>query len=166
MIDLKEQRGVKHSTIVRYKELTTRIYPTIGHIKLRELRADQLNSLYTELAKPGTGKGSAHATSKMDLAALLKEKGITRAAIAEQSGVSLRAVYDAIKGKEVNMDAAKGISAVLGLALDKAFAIQEESRSLSTKTVLEHHRLISTVLDQAEKEGLVPFNVASKATAG
>lgn len=87
-------------------------------------------------------------------------------AIAEQSGVSLRAVYDAIKGKEVNMDAAKGISAVLGLALDKAFAIQEESRSLSTKTVLEHHRLISTVLDQAEKEGLVPFNVASKATAG
>lgn len=35
---------------------------------------------------------------------------------------------------------------------------------LSAKTVLEHHRLISTVLDQAEREGLVPFNVAGKAT--
>ena len=32
VIGLKEQRGVKHSTIVRYKELTTRIYPVIGHI--------------------------------------------------------------------------------------------------------------------------------------
>lgn len=29
---------------------------------------------------------------------------------------------------------------------------------------MEHHRLISTILDQASKEGLVPFNVASKAT--
>ncbi len=35
---------------------------------------------------------------------------------------------------------------------------------LSPKTVLEHHRLIHTVLDQAEREGLVPFNVASRAT--
>ena len=35
---------------------------------------------------------------------------------------------------------------------------------LSAKTILEHHRLISTVLDQAEREGLVPFNVAGKAT--
>ena len=151
MIDLKEQRCVKHSTIVRYKELTTRIYPAIGHIKLRELRADQLNSLYTELAKPGAGKGSTRAISKIDLAALLKEKALTRATIAEQSGVSLRAVYDAIKGKTVSRDAAKGLAAVLGLAPDKAFTIQEESRTLSTKTVLEHHRLISTVLDQAEK---------------
>lgn len=58
VIGLKEQRGVKHSTIVRYKELTGRIYPQIGHIKLRELRADHLNDLYTQLAKPGAGKGS------------------------------------------------------------------------------------------------------------
>ena len=35
---------------------------------------------------------------------------------------------------------------------------------LSPKSITEHHRLISTVLDQAEKEGLVPFNVAGKAT--
>ena len=32
------------------------------------------------------------------------------------------------------------------------------------KTILEHHRLISTVLEQAVKEGLVPFNVAGRAT--
>lgn len=34
---------------------------------------------------------------------------------------------------------------------------------LSNKTILEHHRLISTVLEQAVKEGLVPFNVAERA---
>lgn len=96
VIQLKEQRGVKHSTIVRYRELTARIYPAIGHIKLRDLRADQLNDLYTVLAQDGQNKRTG--------------------------------------GK------------------------------LSAKTILEHHRLISTVLEQAAKEGLVPFNVAGRAT--
>ena len=96
VIVLKEQRGAKHSTIVLYKGLTGRIYPAIGHIKLKDLRADHLNTLYTTLGKDGQNKRTGG--------------------------------------------------------------------GLSPKTILEHHRLISTVLDQAEKEGLVPFNVASKAT--
>ena len=94
VISLKEQRGVKHSAIVRYKELTGRIYPAIGHIKLKDLRTDHLNTLYTKLSKDGQNKRG---------------------------------------GK------------------------------LSAKTILEHHRLISTVLTQAEKEALVPFNVAGRA---
>lgn len=96
VINLKEQRGVKHSTINRYKELTTRIYDEIGHIKLKELRVDHLNDLYTKLSQNGVNKRTG--------------------------------------GK------------------------------LSNKTILEHHRLISTVLEQACKENLVPFNVAKKAT--
>lgn len=96
VISLKEQCGVKHSTIVRYKELATRIYPAIGHIKLKELRTDHLNSLYTSLAKDGTNKRTG--------------------------------------GK------------------------------LSAKTIVEHHRLISTVLEQACREQLIPFNPASNAT--
>lgn len=95
VIELKEQRGAKHSTIVRYKDLAARIAPVIGHIKLKDLRADHLNSLYTALAQPGQNKRTGG--------------------------------------------------------------------GLSAKTILEHHRLISTVLDQAEKEGLVPFNIAHKA---
>ena len=95
VIGLKEQRGVKHSTIVRYKELTERIYPQIGHIKLKELRADHLNDLYTLLGQDGQSKRG---------------------------------------GK------------------------------LSATTILKYHRLISTVLEQAVKEGLVPFNIATRAT--
>lgn len=95
VIGLKEQRGVKHSTIVRYKELTGRIYPQIGHIKLKELRADHLNDLYTLLGQDGGSKRG---------------------------------------GK------------------------------LSPNTILKYHRLISTVLEQAVKEALVPFNVAARAT--
>lgn len=35
---------------------------------------------------------------------------------------------------------------------------------MSDKTILEHHRLISTILAQAEKEMLVPYNAAAKAS--
>lgn len=96
VIDLKQMRGAKHSTIVLYRGLTSRIYPAIGHLKLKDIRADHLNSLYTSLAQPGQNKRTGG--------------------------------------------------------------------GLSAKSILEHHRLISTVLDQAEKESLVPFNVAGKAT--
>lgn len=35
---------------------------------------------------------------------------------------------------------------------------------LSDKTVLEYHRLISIILSQTEKEMLVPYNAAAKAS--
>ena len=164
VIALKEQRGAKHTTIVRYKELTTRIYPAIGHIKLKDLRADHLNSLYTELLKPGAGRSTQRAAARLDLAALVKEKHMTRAGIAGQTGVPVNTVSAAVKGEAINPDAARAIAKALSINFEKAFAVSEEARSLSPKTVLEHHRLISTVLDQAEKEGQVPFNAASKAT--
>lgn len=96
VISLKEDRGAKHSTISSYKDLSARIIPVIGHIRLKDLRPDHLNDLYTTLAQEGQNKRTG--------------------------------------GK------------------------------LSAKSILEHHRLISAVLEQATKEGLVPFNVASRAT--
>lgn len=96
VIKLKEERGAKHSTITSYKDLAARVTPVIGHIRLKDLRPDHLNDLYTSLAQEGQNKRTG--------------------------------------GK------------------------------LSAKSILEHHRLISAVLEQAVKEGLIPFNVASRAT--
>ena len=164
VIELKEQRGAKHSTVVRYRELTERIYPAIGHIKLNELRADHLNSLYTELSKPGSAKCRSWARSKTDLAAVLKERDISRAKLAEATGLPLNKVYAAVRGERVNAEAAEAVCKALNLKLSEAFLVVRDNKALSAKTVLEHHRLISTVLEQALKEGLVAVNVASRAT--
>lgn len=164
VINLKEQLGtVKHSTIPSYKDLAARINPAIGHIRLKDLRADHLNDLYTALSQKGVRKGEARAAAKIDLAAQLKARKITRVSIAKGSGLSERIISAAVKGERVNMEAARAVSDALGLKLEDAFTVKGDDRPLSAKTVLEHHRLISTVLDQAEKEGLVPFNVARKA---
>ena len=94
-INLKVQCGLKHKTAQSYKGLTARIYPAIGHIKLKDLRVDHLNSFYSNLAKDGQSKRGG---------------------------------------------------------------------ALSPKTIIEHHRLISAVLNQAYKEGLIPVNMAGRAT--
>lgn len=138
--------------------------PKRRYIKLKNLRADHLNDLYTALSQKGTRKGEARAAAKIDLAAQLKARKITRASIAKSSGMSERIVSAAVKGEKVSLDAARAVSGALGLKLEDAFEVKGDNRPLSAKTVLEHHRLISTALDQAEKEGLVPFNVARKAT--
>lgn len=164
VISMKEERGAKHTTIQRYKELTARIYPAIGHLKLKDIRVDHLNSLYSSLLKTKSGKAIDRATAKIDLAALLKKEGHTRASLSTDTKLPLRAVYAAVKGETVSVEAAKAIAGALGISLEKGFTVMEDESTLSPKTVLEYHRLISTILDLAEKEQLVPFNVASKAT--
>ena len=94
-IKLKEQCGVKHSTIFRYKQLLKRINDFLGHIKIKDIRAQKLNDFYTYLSE-----------------------------------------------KDLNL---------------------RNGKKLSAKTVLEYHRLISTILEQAFKEGLIPYNPARRA---
>lgn len=161
VIDLKEQRGAKHSTIVWYKEQTERIYPEIGHIKLKDLRADDLNRLYTKLSK-STCKATS-AKSMVNLSAILKEKHITRVSIAKETGLSENTVRIAVHGDNCSVETASAICKALGLKLEKTFLVMNENKALSGKTVSGYHRLISAVLKQAVKEGLIPFNVAANA---
>ena len=161
VIDLKESRGAKHSTIVWYKEQAARIYPEIGHIKLKDLRADDLNRLYTKLSK--TSVKATTAKSIVDLPAILKEKHTTRAAIARETGLSENTVRIAVRGDNCSYETASAIAKALDLKLEKTFLVLNENKTLAAKTVSGYHRLISSVLKQAVKEGLIPFNVAANA---
>ena len=62
VLTLKEQRGtIKHTTLTRYRELTKRIYPAMGHIKIANLQAPMLNQFYSDLQGIGLcGKTVKH----------------------------------------------------------------------------------------------------------
>lgn len=164
VLQLKESRNtLKHTTLVRYKELTRRIYPEIGHIKLKELRTDHLNTLYSKLLEEGQRIGYDKATAKIDMAILLKKKHLSRTKLAELSGVPAATVCAACRGETVSASKAEQISNALQKDVSSLFVISKDTRPLSAKTVIEHHRFISTVLEQAVKEGIIPYNVASRA---
>lgn len=53
VLQLKEQAGVKHTTILAYQSSAKRVFPAIGHIRLTELRPQHLNQFYASLNQPG-----------------------------------------------------------------------------------------------------------------
>ena len=164
VIDTKERTGAKHRTIVSYKGFLPRIDQAIGHIKLADLRPAHLNAFYTELGKPGVRCVSQNAVTKEDLGALLKARKLTRDALAKKSGVSPTTVTTACRGQAIRLAKAEQLAAALGIKVKDLFIVETETSALAPKTILEYHRFLHTVLDQAEKEMIVPYNAASKAT--
>lgn len=56
VLELKASTGVKASTIERYKGLKDRIFPAIGHLKLKDITAKHLNQFYLNLLNNDTNR--------------------------------------------------------------------------------------------------------------
>lgn len=170
VIQLKERSGVKHNTIYSYRKLAERINQGIGHLKLNDIRPQHLNELYAQLSKCGLRESAGVAVAKTApnggtvLAARLKLLGITHKDVARKAGVATNTFANAVHGKNIAADKADAIAAALGESSAVLFDVQKNMQPLSNKTILEHHRFISVVLAQAEKELLIPYNPAAKAT--
>ena len=164
VLDLKQRTGTKTRTLDRYRDMMVRINQAIGHIKLADLRPQHLNSFYKNLAEPGIRIGGGSAKAKINLAEWLKKNKVTRGALAEKAGISAATVGVAVKGEPIKEEKALAIAKAMGKKAEDVFDIEKNMEPLADKTILEHHRLISTILSQAEKEMLVPYNAAAKAT--
>ena len=164
VLDLKQRTGTKARTLDRYRDLMVRINQAIGHIKLADLRPQHLNSFYKNLAEPGIRMGGGSAKAKIDMVAWLKKHKMSRGKLAEKAGISAATVGVAVKGESIKIEKAQAIAQAMEKKVDDVFKVEKNMEPLADKTILEHHRLISTILAQAEKEMLVPYNAASKAT--
>lgn len=161
VIGLKERGGAKHNTIREYNHLMKRIVLAIGHIKLDKLRPQHLNAFYRNLEEQGVADVPDRATAKPDIR---ERVTMTQKALAAASGLSVNTVALALQGKRVSLATAQALAAALGRRMEELFTVEKRQERLSSKTVLEYHRLISAVLAQAEKEMLVTYNAAQKAT--
>jgi len=164
VLELKQRTGTKARTLDRYRDMMVRINQAIGHIKLADLRPQHLNSFYKNLAEPGIRIGGGSAKAKIDMVAWLKNNKISRGKLAEKAGISATTVGVAVKGESIKEEKALAIAKAMGKKVDEVFRVEKNMEPLADKTILEHHRLISTILAQAEKEMLVPYNAAAKAT--
>lgn len=89
---------------------------------------------------------------------------MTREALGKAACVSHTTITQACRGEAINGEKAGAIADAIHLPLDELFDLSKNCKPLSNKTVLEYHRFIHTVLNQAEREMLVPYNAAEKAT--
>ena len=163
VLDLKERTGVKPTTIDRYIDMLPRINEQIGHLKLNKIRPQHLNELYKNLAESAR-QDNMRAVAKKTLNITLKRSKLPKAEIARRANVAASTITAVTRGDPVRLSTAEAIAEALGSDLKSLFTITNDSTPLSNKTILEHHRLISTILSQADKELLIPFNPAAKAT--
>ena len=168
VLKLKKQSGAKQATLERYAELLERINPAIGHLKLTEIRPGHLNRLYQNLSEEGIRKGSEKCRPKEKTVSLIeeymKENGLPKYKYAELAGTAVTNVNAVLNGNTVSVKTAEKVISPLKREVKQLFKIENDATPLSPKTVLEHHRLIHTVMSQAEKEMIILYNPASRAT--
>lgn len=159
VLECKRVAGAHLRTLDSYKEHLPRINAAIGHLKLQEIRPQHLNLFYANLSEAGI---SGRLRSAYPLPAYLEAvKGLRHADIAKAAAVSDSTVLNSVKS-HVSEDSAKKLSAVLGMKLEEAFAV-EEPLCLAASTIHIYHEIISAILSYAVREGIIPFNPASRA---
>lgn len=164
VLDLKERTGTKHRTVTGYRRLLTRTNQAIGHMAVQDIRPAHLNRFYKNLSEAGIRETAPRAIPKGDLRSALKEKKLSMAKVAKLAGVAESTVNAAGKGEPILKEKAVLIATAAGISFDKLFTVDERNDPLSTTSILAYHRFIHIVLAQAEKEMLVPYNAADKAT--
>lgn len=145
----------------RYRELLERINEAIGHVQLSKLQPQHLQEFYKNLSENGIRKDSGYAVFK-DLHAVLKARNMTRAKMAASAGVAPITITAACKGEHVTPQTAQAICKALDMKPDALYEFHPGEGKLSDKTILHHHRLISSILGQATREQIIPRNVASR----
>lgn len=164
VLELKQRTGLAPTTLERYRSMLPRINDAIGHIKLTQIRPQHLNDFYKHLMENGIRNKGAIATAKKVLKSKLIALGMPKCKIAEEAGISHTSLNSILRGDSVKLETAEGLAKAMGYTVSELFTVSDRKKPLSDKTILEHHRLISMIMAQADKELLIPYNPAAKAT--
>ncbi len=164
VLKLKEKAGCKQRTLDNYSAMLVRINAAIGHLRLTDIRPAHLNALYAELSNEGVRTAADRATVKPAFYEAIQRQKMNAERLAKVSGVSVVTVHKAINGERILAVKAHNIAGALKCKAIDLFKFDKNSKPLSNKTIVEHHRLISTILHQADKEMIVQYNAAAKAS--
>lgn len=155
------EKQLRPTTVAGYRWVLKRTLPAIGHIRLDKLRPHHLMEFYNNLSESGVREDTRYC-SAVDFKALLKKRGMTKRALAEQAGVSVYVLDSVTRGANISVASAHKVVSALQLPLDKVFLPAGEKDTLAVSTVLHHHRLISSMLSTAVKWQLIFSNPCSR----
>lgn len=160
VVRVKESAGAKTRTVEWYREQLPRINAAIGHLKLQDIKVQHLNEFYANLKEEGIRESPIKATPKKDIASLLKEKKLSIAALSRSCGKAESTLSAAVHGRTVSKETADCLASALGYKTESLFELAQDKAPLSPVTIAGYHRVISSVLGQAEKERIIDRNPA------
>ena len=158
----KRSLGLKHLTELHYRQCLQRVLPVLGAMRLGDIRPQHLNQLYETLSQPQARVDNVTAAAAPRLWREVEQRGWGQSVPGEDGRkISLTRLR---QGKTVRPDTARRIAAALELPPGQLFYPVREEKRLSARTVLNCHALVAGILSQAEREMLIPFNPARRAT--
>ena len=144
-------------TFVRYEELLRRILPAIGYIRLDKLQPHHLMAFYASLQNMENQSGvSFKATPR--LLSVFEKSGLTRQALADEAECHVNTIYRLIRGQGVDIRIAQEACDILGISFEEGVETTKPVHQLAGKTINHHHRLISSILNQAVFWQVIPDN--------
>ena len=158
------KRQLRPKTYSRYKAMLPRINAAIGHLRLDRIQPLHLRKFYDNLAESGV-RADIKYKCNIDVAGYMKEHKLTGAEISRCSGLSSATVSSLKKGNNVTEKSAAAFAEYMGQRLDKLFTAVDADKTLSGKTVLHHHRLISSILSTAVEWGVIASNPCDRTQA-
>ena len=156
--------SLRPRTVARLHQLEGRTYAALGHIRLDKLTPRQIQTFINDLGKPGVSTREGRSRSKVDLVALLEERGITQKQLAEKAALGRSTVSSACRGETVNTSTAKKIAKALGKDAASLFDTIAPKTALNPKTIRNYHGFVSSVLSYAVRMGMIQHNPAQNVT--
>lgn len=152
-----KKNDLRPKTYARYLSMLPRINAAIGHMRLDRIQPTHLLTFYENLAEGGIRADTKY-KSLVDLKQYIADNNLSKAAFARKCGLRVTSLSGVVNGGNCNIGTAEKISKGLDIPLQKAFEPINTGKPLAAKTVLHHHRLISSMLSTAVEWGILFSN--------
>lgn len=160
------KKKIKAGTVDNYQNyLDIRLNDYFGPMRISDITTASIDAFLSSLYEEGVRKGGGYAVPIVNLAPILKEKGMTRAAVAAQAGLSVDTVAFVVRASKDDSEKARfaiatveKIAKVLGMPVEKLFCIERDMRPLADKTIRENYNLLHAIFAFAKDKGHISVN--------
>ena len=152
-----KKNELKTRTYIRYKDMMPRIIKAMGHLRLDHINPQHLLSFYQSLYEEGARIDQKYKCT-LDLNVYLKNNKMSRAELLRRTGVPSSTLAGLTQGHNCAKETAEKLSAGLNVPFTKLFSPAGGKTRLSDKTILNHHRLLSSMFSDAVMWGRINHN--------
>lgn len=153
------ENNIKPTTFIRYKGMLGRIIPALGNFKIGQLQPFHLYTFYDNLRE--TKREDVKCTPNDEAKKLMKTE--TRPELSNHIGISMTTIDVIRAGKRIGIETAVKVADYFKVKPEKVFEMTGEN--LSDRTVLHHHRLISTIMQSAVYDEVIASNPCKRTQA-
>lgn len=152
------EKQLRPTTVFNYRNMMKLTNKGIGHLRMDKIQPHHLMSFYDELQKNGRQRGAAQYPSR-DFFSEVEKLSLSKIELSRRSGVSRAVIGSIFRNESISHSSACKLASALKKPLDSIFEpVTSAEKYLSGKTVLNYHRLVSSVLESAVKWQIIIAN--------